>query len=238
MFKPVLHIIFFFMITLLVASCTDSVDNTDKIVLKTRMDTVSYIIGLDYGIGIREQSIEPNKLPIYKGISDGLEGKSVLSDSVKNAIIDEFNEELKAKIEKEGQENLKEQKAAGKKFLAENKTKEGVKVLPDGLQYKIMKEGTGPKPGPQDIVLVHYRAMFTDRSEFDMSYDRGPAGIRLNTVIPGLSEGIQLMKEGAIYELYIPPDLAYGDQTFAAIIPAGSTLIYSIELIKIIDKQK
>ena len=78
--------------------------------------------------------------------------------------------------------------------------------------------------------------MFVDRTVFDMSYDRGPAGIRLNAVIPGLSEGIQLMKPGAIYELFIPPELAYGDKTFANVIPGGSTLIYSIELIEIVNE--
>ena len=99
-----------------------------------------------------------------------------------------------------------------------------------------MKEGTGPKPAETDSVIAHYRAMFITRDVFDMSYDRGPAGFKLNEVTKGLSQGIRLMKEGAIYELYIPPELAYGDQTFANVIPAGSTLIYSIELIEIIKE--
>lgn len=227
--------VFFFLVLIIAAGCRESLKETDKIRLETRMDTVSYIIGLDYGIGIREEKIDANRLAIYKGLVDGLEGSSVLPDSVKEAIIDEFNEELKARIEKEGREMLEQQRKAGENFLAENAEKEEVNVLPDGLQYKILKEGAGPSPGPQDSVLVHYRAMFTDRTVFDMSYDRGPAGIRLNSVIKGLSQGIQLMKEGAIYELYIPPELAYGDKTFAGVIPAGSTLIYSIELIEIVE---
>ena len=220
---------------LAIVSCHNQTDDPDQIILKTRMDTVSYIIGLDYGDGIREEQIDANRLAVYKGISDGLRGKSLLSDSLKEMIIDDFNEELKHKIEEEGKAKMEEQKKAGKKFLEQNAKNEDVVVLPDGMQYKILKKGTGIQPGPQDSVLVHYRAMFTDRTVFDMSYDRGPAGIRLNSVIHGLSEGIQLMKEGAIYELYIPSGLAYGDKTFAGVIPAGSTLIYSIELIDIIE---
>jgi FKBP-type peptidyl-prolyl cis-trans isomerase FklB len=217
-----------------ISGCQQKMDNTDKIVLKTRMDTISYIIGLDYGIGIREERIDANKLAIYKGLSDGLAGTSVLTDSAKNEIIDEFNELLKARLEKEGMENLKKNKLEGKKFLEENIDVEGVVQLPGGLQYKVLKEGTGPKPQATDSVIVHYRAMFINRDVFDMSYDRGPAGFKLNEVTKGLSQGIRLMKEGAIYELYIPPELAYGDQTFAKTIPAGSTLIYTIELIDVI----
>lgn len=200
------------------------------------MDTISYIIGLDYGIGIRDENIDVNKLVIFKGLSDGLVGQSLLSDSVKSSIIDEFNEELKVRIEEEGKRNLEQNKMEGMRFLEENLDAEAVEVLPSGLQYKILKAGEGPKPMESDSVLVHYRAMFFNRDVFDMSYDRGPAGLRINTLIKGLSEGILMMPEGSIYELYIPSELAYGDITFANVIPAGSTLIYTIELIEIIQE--
>lgn len=216
------------------SSCNQNMENTSNIELETRMDTISYIIGLDYGIGIREERIQANKLAIYKGLNDGLLGTSILSDSVKNNIIDGFNEVLKARLEKEGIENLEKNKLEGKRFLEENIDVEGVVQLPSGLQYKILKEGTGIKPVEADSVIVHYRAMFINRDVFDMSYDRGPAGFKLNEVTKGLSQGVLLMKEGAIYDLYIPAELAYGDQTFAKIIPAGSTLIYTIELIEIV----
>lgn len=219
-----------------VSQCSTGGINTDKVVLKTRMDTVSYIIGQEYGIGIRDEQIDANREAVYKGLSDGLDGKSVLPDSVKNAIIDQFNEELKIKLETKGKEILEKNKLEGRRFMEENVDVEGVVVLPSGLQYKILKESKGPKPIASDSVLVHYRAMYINRDVFDMSYDRGPAGIRLNTVIKGLSDGILLMNEGAIYELYIPPELAYGDVPFANIIPAGSTLIYTIELIEIIKE--
>ncbi|MEZ5199096.1 MAG: FKBP-type peptidyl-prolyl cis-trans isomerase, partial [Bacteroidales bacterium] len=157
-------------------------------------------------------------------------------DSIKNLLVDEFSEELKIRMEEEGKKFLDKNRADGKEFLAENKFAEGVTELPSGLQYKILKAGEGANPRLTDSVNVHYRAMFFDRTVFDMSYDRGPAGIRINDVIKGLSEGIQLMKVGSIYELYIPPELAYGDQTFANVIPAGSTLIYTIELIDIVKE--
>ena len=120
--------------------------------------------------------------------------------------------------------------------MEENVDAEGVVQLPSGLQYKVLKEGAGKTPRAGDSVLVHYRGMFINRDVFDMSYDRGPAGIRVSEVIEGLSEGLQLIPEGGIYELYIPPGLAYGDVTFANVIPAGSTLIYTVELIEIIDE--
>lgn len=216
-------------------ACNQKPVNTDAIELQNRMDTISYIIGLDYGDGIRQEGIKPNKLAIYKGISDGLDSTSILTDSIKKALIDEFDLELKKKIEQEQQQVLETNKMEGAKFLEENLANEGVKELGSGLQYKVLKEGTGKRPAEADSVLVHYRAMFINRDVFDMSYDRGPAGIKLDGIIPGLSEGIRLMPEGAIYELYIPPELAYGDKPFANVIPPGSTLIYTIELIDIIE---
>jgi len=221
---------------IVLTQCSSQLEDTNNIELKTRMDTVSYIIGLDYGTGIRDENIDANKLMVYKGLVDGLNGKSIFSDSIKIRIVDEFNEELKGKLEEEGKKFLEKNIADGKKFLIENKYAEGVIELPSGLQYKVLKQGNGSKPLASDSVNVHYRAMFIDKTVFDMSYDRGPAGIRINEVTKGLSEGIQLMSTGAIYELYIPHELAYGDQTFANVIPAGSALIYSIELIEIIKE--
>lgn len=224
------------LVGLLFQQCSSPLDEPEKIELKTRMDTISYIIGLDYGIGIKEEKIDANQLAVYKGLTDGLKGESLLSDSLKNFLVEEFNEELKNRMEEEGQKFLDKNKTGGKDFLAENKFAEGVTELSSGLQYKILKTSEGAMPQPSDSVNVHYRAMFFDRTVFDMSYDRGPAGIRINDVIKGLSEGIQLMRVGAIYELYIPPELAYGDLTFANVIPAGSTLIYTIELIEIVKE--
>lgn len=225
-----------FSLLFLLQSCGDKKMDAETVQLKTRMDTISYIIGLDYGLGINEQEINVNQLAVYRGLLDGLKDTTLLVDSVKQKIIADFDEELKAKLVEKGKKFLKENKRSGNEFLNENRTVEGVIELENGLQYKVLKNGEGRNPKSSDSVLIHYRAMFVDQTVFDMSYDRGPAGFRINSVIEGLAEGVKLMNEGAIYELYIPPVLAYGDQAFANIIPAGSTLIYSIELIEIIKE--
>lgn len=196
-------------------------------------DSISYIIGLDYGQGVKDQDIDINPIMVYKGFSDALNDKSLFSDSLREAIIDDFNIYLKTREEEKMMKEVEKNRTEGTAFLEKNSRVEGVHILPSGLQYKVLKEGAGRRPAPGDSVRIHYRAMFIDRTTFDMSYDRGPAGIRLGSVIPGLSEGISLMKEGAIYELYIPPELGYGDQNFANVIPGGSTLIYTIELFEI-----
>ena len=221
---------------MILQSCNSNKIDADAILLKNRQDTISYIIGLDYGLGIMDQEIEVNDLAIYKGLMDGLKDSPLLSDSIKEHLIAEFDIVLKERLVEKGKKFLEENLQKGREFMTTNRTTEGVVELESGLQIKVMKQGTGKQPNSTDSVLVHYRAMFVDRTVFDMSYDRGPAGIRLNAVIAGLSEGVQLMKPGAIYELFIPPKLAYGDKIFANVIPGGSTLIYSIELIEIVNE--
>ncbi len=221
---------------LILQSCNNYKIDADIILLENRKDTISYIIGLDYGLGIMDQEIDVNDLAIYKGLLDGLKDNSLFTDSIKEQIVAEFDEVLKERLVEKGKKFLDENLQKGHEFMIVNRTTEGVIELESGLQIKVMKEGSGKQPNPTDSVMVHYRAMFVDRTVFDMSYDRGPAGIRLNAVIAGLSEGILLMKPGAIYELFIPPKLAYGDKVFASVIPGGSTLIYSIELIEIVKE--
>jgi FKBP-type peptidyl-prolyl cis-trans isomerase FklB len=221
---------------LMIISCNPSPEKVDNIRLKNKIDTASYIIGLDYGISIKEEEIEVNERAIYKGLLDGLNGKSLLSDSIKDQIIDRYNTELNNRRAEKERIVLEKNKSEGQAFMTSNKKVDGVMVLPGGLQYKILKPGSGKTAGENDIVKIHYRAMYIDRSVFDMTYDRGPAVVKLNELVPGLTQGIRLMNAGSIYELYIPSELAYGDQTFANVIPAGSTLIYTIELIEIVKE--
>jgi FKBP-type peptidyl-prolyl cis-trans isomerase FklB len=221
---------------LMIISCNPSTEKVDSIKLNNKVDTASYIIGLDYGISIKEEEIEVNERAIYKGLLDGLKGKSLLSDSIKDQIIDRYNTELNNRRAEKERIVLEKNKSEGQAFMTSNKTIDGVMVLPIGLQYKVLKPGTGKTAGVTDIVKIHYRAMYIDRSVFDMTYDRGPAVVKLNELVPGLTQGIRLMNAGSIYELYIPSELAYGDQTFANVIPAGSTLIYTIELIEIVKE--
>jgi FKBP-type peptidyl-prolyl cis-trans isomerase FklB len=127
-----------------------------------------------------------------------------------------------------------ENKSAGEEFLAANKLKPGVVTLPDGLQYKVIKEGTGPKPTGSDTVKVHYAGTLIDGTEFDSSYKRGqPATFPVNGVIPGWTEALKLMKVGSTWELYIPSSLAYGANGAPPIIGPNQTLIFKVELLDI-----
>lgn len=122
----------------------------------------------------------------------------------------------------------------GEQYLAENAKKEGVKVTPSGLQYKVLTEGTGKSPKATDTVLVHYRGTLIDGTEFDSSYKRNqPISFPLNQVIPGWTEGVQLMKEGAKYQFTIPSKLAYGSRGAGGVIGPDETLIFDVELLKV-----
>lgn len=119
-------------------------------------------------------------------------------------------------------------------YLAQNAQREGVTVRPSGLQYRVLREGTGSRPGPRDSVTVHYRGKLTDGREFDSSYKRGePATFQLNRVIKGWTEGLSLMKEGAKWVLYIPPEIGYGKRGAGQMIGPNETLIFEVELIKV-----
>src|SRR5207253_1751905 len=136
--------------------------------------------------------------------------------------------DMQEKQEKQAQQNS----SAGEKFLAENKSKEGVKTTASGLQYKVLKEGNGAQPKSSDTVTVNYRGTLVDGTEFDSSYKRGqPATFPITGVIKGWTEALQLMKVGSKFQLFVPANLAYGDRSPGAQIPAGSTLIFEVELL-------
>jgi FKBP-type peptidyl-prolyl cis-trans isomerase len=202
---------------------------------KTEMDKVSYIIGTQIGGNMKKAEVDINLELLMQGIKDTLEGKEPALDQaemqkVYSAWQQEMREKQIAKQKKEAADNL----AAGTAFLEANKAKEGVKVLPSGLQYKVITEGTGNIPTADDKVKTHYRGTLIDGTEFDSSYKRGtPAEFPVKGVIKGWVEALQLMKEGAKWELYIPANLAYGERGRPG-IPANSTLIFEIELLEIV----
>ncbi len=217
-------------------ACRSATDQPDRMLPETRMDSISYIIGYDYGEGIKNQQIDADPLMIYKGVYDALvKQQSIFDDSTQARLVRAFQKDIENMEAKQFQEMLAENKKKGSAFLRANRELEGVQELPSGLQYKILKIGKGDMPSPTDSVTIHYRAMYIDRTTFDMSYDSGPVGIRLNHVVKGLSEGIQMMRPGAIYEFYIPPQLAYGEDGYDDLIPPHATLIFEIELIRIVD---
>ncbi len=201
--------------------------------LTNHQDSISYIIGYDYGEGIALKDLQISEDALVKGLLEGLTGKSSLPDSLITQLVVNFQQEIDAKEDSIIKLNIQNTKSLGDEYLAKSRSLEGVIELEDGLQYKIVKTGNGNPPVANDSVSIHFRAMFLDGTTFDMSYDTGPAGIKLDRMIKGLSEGIQIMNPGSIYEFVIPWYLAYGEEDFANIIPGGSTLRYHVELIQI-----
>ena len=193
------------------------------------MDKLSYAWGLAmgqqlHGMGVNDIDIE-SFADAVKSVFDRTEPKLPVEEAHK--LINEYLTKLQADMEAKAKE-------AGEKFLAENKKNAEVKETPSGLQYIVVKEGTGAQPGPESEVTVHYTGKLLDGSVFDSSVNRGePATFPLNRVIPGWTEGVQLMKEGAKYTFFIPSDLAYGAQGIPNAIPPHSTLIFDVELIKV-----
>lgn len=205
----------------------------EDFILKTHTDSISYIIGYDYGEGIALKDLSISEEAVIKGLLEGLNGESSLSDSLITQLVINFQQAIDAKEDSLIRAQNERTKNEGLAYLEKNKGLEGVVELDNGLQYKIIKSGSGNNPIASDSVSIHFRAMFLDGTTFDMSYDTGPTSIQLSQMIKGLSQGIQLMKPGAIYEFVIPWYLAYGEENFANIIPGGSTLRYHVELIQI-----
>ncbi len=208
----------------------------EKLELKTQKDKISYSIGLDMGHGLKKNEVDVDPDIVAQAIRDVLSGSTLLmtDDEVKTTMMG-LQKELQAKqqerIKALGDKNKKE----GEAFLAKNKTKEGVKTLPSGLQYKVITEGKGKSPKLSDTVTVQYRGTLVDGTEFDSSYKRGqPATFPVGGVIPGWTEALQLMKEGSKWQLFIPSNLAYAERgSQSGSIGPNSTLIFEVELVSI-----
>jgi FKBP-type peptidyl-prolyl cis-trans isomerase len=207
--------------------------------LGTELDKVSYIIGTQIAGNLKQAQIEVNIDLLAQGIKDVLAGNELaLSQDEIKTVYAAWQEKMRQKQADEKAKAASENLAKGTAFLEANKAKEGVKVLPSGLQYKVIKEGTGNIPVATDKVKTHYRGTLIDGKEFDSSYKRGkPAEFPVARVISGWTEALQLMKEGAKWELYIPANLAYKEPGRPG-IPPNSTLIFEIELIEIVKPVK
>ncbi len=208
--------------------------------LKNSKDKFSYALGMKMGANLHKQNVPVDPAIFQRGMKDGLAGgKTLLTDEeAQSAIMDvqkEMREKQQAKMKEEGEENKK----TGDAFLAQNKSKDGVKTTADGLQYKVITQGTGPTPTANDTVSVNYRGTLINGTEFDSSYKRGqPASFPVSGVIKGWTEALQLMPVGSKYQIFIPSDLAYGERGAGADIGPNSTLIFEVELLSIQPKEE
>jgi FKBP-type peptidyl-prolyl cis-trans isomerase FklB len=207
--------------------------------LKTSKDKFSYALGMKMGENLHKQSVPVDANILARGLKDSLAGgKTLLTDDEAQAALTQVQNELRAKQQEKMQQTGDANKKEGEAYLAANKAKEGVVVLPSGLQYKILTAGTGPKPTATDSVVCNYRGTLINGTEFDNSYKRGePATFPVTGVIKGWTEALQLMPVGSKWQLFIPSDLAYGEPGRPGIEP-NSTLIFEVELLSIEDKSK
>jgi FKBP-type peptidyl-prolyl cis-trans isomerase FklB len=196
--------------------------------LKDSKDKFSYAIGLDIGMNFKRQNVDVSPDLVMSGIKDGMAGKPQMTvEQIRDTMV-AFQKDMQAKQAEAGSE------ADANKFLADNKTKDGVKTTASGLEYKMLKDGNGAQPKSTDTVTVNYRGTLIDGTEFDSSYKRGePATFPVGGVIKGWTEALQLMKVGSKYQLFIPPNLAYGPQSPSPSIPPNSLLIFEVELMKV-----
>ena len=211
----------------------------EKVTLETETDQISYIMGIQTGKQIKTMPFEINPDAFAMGIKDVLtDNELAMSEGEMAGVWMKFQERMRAQQQQQQAQNPEAQKnlADANDFLEENGKKRGVKVLPSGLQYKVIKNGTGKNPTAASKVKVHYRGTLINGKEFDSSYKRNaPAEFNLNQVIPGWTEGLQLMKKGGKWQFFIPPNLGYGARGAGADVPPNSALIFEIELLEILE---
>ncbi len=219
---------------LMLGSCVhEKVGKEAESPLATHMDTISYCVGVVFASNLPRDGFDTiDTRRLAQGIHDYVDNKSPLIDAeqAKQLLL----EEHKKKIIRHQLEKFNDNKIAGEKFLKENSKREGVVTLPSGLQYKILKEGKGPTPGPHDLVLVHYQGRLIDGTVFEDHLKGEPIPFFVDRMIKGWSEALQLMPEGSHWMIYVPYQLGYGsDPNPNSSIPPFSTLIFEIELVKV-----
>jgi FKBP-type peptidyl-prolyl cis-trans isomerase FklB len=207
----------------------------EKLELKDQKDKESYSLGYQFGQSLKSQGVDINLDAYASGIRDAFGGKEPqMSQEEIRATLTSLQQRLVAARQKELKEKAAKNTEEGKKFLAENQKKAGVKTLPSGLQYKVLTEGAGKTPKAEDTVTVNYKGTLIDGTEFDSSYKRGqPATFQVKGVIKGWTEALQLMKEGSKWQLFIPPELAYGERGAGRDIGPNATLIFEVELLTV-----
>jgi FKBP-type peptidyl-prolyl cis-trans isomerase len=203
--------------------------------LPTQKDKISYAIGMNIGKQLHQQSIDVDTSFILQGLKDALAaGKMLMTDDEAQSTLIALQTEVREREVAKRQKDAETNKKASDAFLAANKSKPGVTTLPSGLQYKVLKEGTGPKPAADDVVETNYKGTLINGTEFDSSFKRGEtAKFPVNHVIKGWTEALVLMPVGSKWELYVPPDMAYGERGAGDVIGPNEALVFEVELISI-----
>jgi FKBP-type peptidyl-prolyl cis-trans isomerase len=220
--------------------CQNAKQQTDKTSPESDKEKLSYAIGADMAQSLSNIKDEIDLAMLQKGMGDKFTGKELLvSDEEAKSLLQALNTRFQAKQQEEFAKAAQDSLVEGKAWLEDNKTKEGVITTESGLQYKILKEGEGKSPKASDTVKVHYEGTRLDGTVFDSSYKRGePVTFPVNGVIKGWTEGLQLMKEGGKYKLFVPADLAYGESGAGQQIKPNEVLLFDVELLEVIDDQK
>jgi FKBP-type peptidyl-prolyl cis-trans isomerase FklB len=215
----------------------------DKTPITDKKDKIGYSMGYNIGSNFKRQGVEAtdvNLEALLNGLRDATSGKeSTISEQENRELLNSFQAELRTRREEKRKQLGEKNKKEGEAFLAENKSKPGVHALPDGLQYKVITEGTGPKPTTNDTVSVNYRGTLLDGTEFDSSYKRNaPASFRVTGVIKGWTEALLLMPVGSKWQLFIPAELAYGERGSGMNIGPNAALNFEVELLSIQPPQE
>jgi len=230
------------MLLVIVANCNQATEkkeegqlSTENATLDTTLQKNSYVLGYNFGLSLKAIISDLDLAYVFQGIKDAaVTGKGKLNDGEMREIFIAFQKSLRERHMEKKKLDGEKNKMEGEQFLKENAQKEGVKTTTSGLQYMVLQEGTGPSPTADDRVKVHYRGTLLDGTEFDSSYKRGePIVFALNGVIPGWTEGVQLMKTGAKYKFFIPSELAYKEHGSGQVIGPNATLIFEVELLEV-----
>jgi len=216
-------------------STADDASTGSTAALDTNDQKASYGIGRNVGRQISDTNERLDRAAFMLGLEDGLAGSDpAISDAEMQTVLATFSSEMQAAAEERREREGEANAARGEAFLDENGQRSGVTTTDSGLQYEVLRAGDGARPGPQSTVRLHYRGTLVDGTEFDSSYGGEPAVFSAGGVIPGFSEGLQLMPVGSQYKIYIPSDIAYGPAGSGPIGP-NETLIFEIELLEIVD---
>lgn len=231
-------IILSIVVAITLGACSESAVKSAKI--KTDTDSLAYALGTIYYNGLAADSLDLNPLLLAKAMFDGKAGKPMMTDEEARTVVMMFiNDRETELMEKQNEENrvlYKDYITENEAFLEKNKERDEITVTESGLQYEVIKMGTGPKPTMESVVKVHYVGTLIDGTEFDSSIERGePAEFPLSGVIPGWVEALQLMPEGSKFKIYLPEDLAYGASGAGEQILPFSTLIFDVELLEIVE---